>query len=408
METRRHDCVVKFLAKKYSNINSPLIPKLTLLDNFKNRIGKNLATTKVSYYYQIWSKFQVELKTVIRTRKNCSFSIPYVAFFISEVIDVISGQDFIHSSDPNGDFQKFIDINYQNFTQLYTDGSKAPGLLCGFSIISTNNRQLNYLAKINGLSSIFTAEALAIDVALLRILEGEQRNAVIFSDSLSVLQALMREGLHNVDHPTLAKIRQKVSAALNRGYNLKICWIPAHLGITGNEMADAAAKKACMRKSENVSMITQSDWYNDYKSKQAAMLYEALCSYGSVQYVKGDNYMRFTNSLSKKPWFSKYQLSRKDITYINRIRSGHMQLNAHLFRMNIINTPNCDCGEVPQNVDHIVWFCPLYNIGREEMFNFLTRKRVPVYAPVTDIFLEYPIPVLKGILKFIYENSIFL
>ena len=118
--------------------------------------------------------------------------------------------------------------------------------------------------------------------------------------------------------------------------------------------------------------------------------------------------MKYTNSFCKFPWFNNFKLPRKDITYINRIRSGHCQLNAHLYRMNIVNSPNCECDEVPQNLDHIVWFCPLYDTGRADMINFLTKAKVPIYSPVTDIFLEQPIRVLRGILKFLYENSIFL
>ena len=62
-------------------------------------------------------------------------------------------------------------------------------------------------------------------------------NIAIFTDSLSTLQALnsadpdqMIQGLHS----SLAKLTAQFSVSLQ--------WVPAHVGLTGNEKADRLAK----------------------------------------------------------------------------------------------------------------------------------------------------------------------
>ena len=283
LENRRHESAVKLLAKKYAIIDSPLIPKLQYLSSLKLRLGKSFANTKVSWYFHAWLKYKQEFQIISRTRKNCSFSIPYGAFYISDFINISKGKEFLNSSDPNRDFQSLIVNSYAGAVHLFTDGSKMAGPVCGYSIIATNDPQMNCMVRINGYSSIFTAEALAIERALLRVLENETYDAVIFSDSLSVLQTLLREGTHSIAHTTLASIRQKIYAAATRGYSLKIFWIPSHIGILGNEAADVAAKKASSRVNIDYDRVMYMDWYNNFKINMSAKQYEALCNYGGGQ-----------------------------------------------------------------------------------------------------------------------------
>ena len=76
-------------------------------------------------------------------------------------------------------------------------------------------------------SSIFTANANAIDLALDSISTCDANNRfIIFSDSLSVLIQKLLEKCHE-----LLAYKEIV-----------LCWIPSHIGIQGNEMVDKQAK----------------------------------------------------------------------------------------------------------------------------------------------------------------------
>ena len=127
--------------------------------------------------------------------------------------------------------------NYTNCTLIYTDGSK-DDMRVGCAAISDN-----YLEnmRIPDGSSIFTAEAKAIDLALDFIANCEiSNNFIIFSDSLSVLKSLDHTSSKNPQIQKLLKKQHELSI-----YNEIIyCWIPSHIGIPGNENVDLKAKES--------------------------------------------------------------------------------------------------------------------------------------------------------------------
>ena len=88
-------------------------------------------------------------------------------------------------------------------------------------------------------SSIFTAEAKAIDLALDFISTCDANNKfIIFSDSLSVLKAMKHTSSKN---PQIQKLLEKCHELL--AYKeIALCWIPSHTGIQGNVMVDKQAK----------------------------------------------------------------------------------------------------------------------------------------------------------------------
>ena len=77
--------------------------------------------------------------------------------------------------------------HYKNYQQIYTDGSKEDSKV-GCAVISDHHSNMQ---RIPDDSSIFTAEAKAIDLALDFISTCDANNKfIIFSDSLSVLKAM--------------------------------------------------------------------------------------------------------------------------------------------------------------------------------------------------------------------------
>ena len=88
-------------------------------------------------------------------------------------------------------------------------------------------------------SSIFTAEAKAVDLALDFTRTCDTSNKfIIFSDSLSVLKAMNHTSSKN---PQILKLLEKCNELL-ANKDIVICWIPSHIGIQGNKMVDRQAK----------------------------------------------------------------------------------------------------------------------------------------------------------------------
>ena len=88
-------------------------------------------------------------------------------------------------------------------------------------------------------TKIFTAEMVAILEALKFVLSKPPMSAVIYSDSLSVVQALESgdgtDGLHQ-------EIKYCLFKLYCQGVHISISWIPSHVGIRGNERVDTLAK----------------------------------------------------------------------------------------------------------------------------------------------------------------------
>ena len=154
------------------------------------------------------------------------------------IFDLHSGKK--SESNPHilkNDFRK-MQSRYKNYHQIYTDGSKEDSKV-GCAVISDNHSNMQ---RIPDDSSIFTAEAKAIDLALLAldfISTCDANNKfIIFSDSLSVLKAMNHTSSKN---PQIQKLLEKWHELL--AYKeIALCWIPSHIGIQGNEMVDKQAK----------------------------------------------------------------------------------------------------------------------------------------------------------------------
>ena len=129
-----------------------------------------------------------------------------------------------------------IKEHYFSFKPIYTDGSKEGNSVADASVYG----QRSLKCRLPNNSSIFSAEVKAIDLALNLAEHSNSNRFIIFSDSLSTLQALSNRQLEN---PLICSLLERVSqiSSTNR---LVFCWLPSHVGIKGNENADRSAKSA--------------------------------------------------------------------------------------------------------------------------------------------------------------------
>ncbi|GFU90541.1 putative RNA-directed DNA polymerase from transposon X-element [Trichonephila clavipes] len=127
---------------------------------------------------------------------------------------------------------------YSRYSAIYTDGSKRADYVgCGVVI-----EDILHGYRLDTSCSIFTAEAFAIYRALPSIDSNMPRKYCIYTDSMSVLEAL--ENYHDRCHPVVCTILDITSRLYSKGFDIVFCWLPSHVGIIGNEQADSAAKSA--------------------------------------------------------------------------------------------------------------------------------------------------------------------
>ena len=120
-------------------------------------------------------------------------------------------------------------------------------------------------------SSIFTAEACAIDLALDVISKEKHKKFIIFSDSLSVLLSLNNKKL---EHPLIIKLLCRLHSTSNK--EIVFCWIPSHNGVRENHRADTAAKSALDLTPDkyNISYTDLKPKINNFRHKKMAKMLE--------------------------------------------------------------------------------------------------------------------------------------
>ena len=86
---------------------------------------------------------------------------------------------------------------------------------------------------------------------MLWILDIKPDRAVILSDGLSSLTSIST--CHSSGHPyLLLEVLSALKAIVNLGIDLWSVWIPVHVGIIGNEIADKLAKSAISHVSPDI------------------------------------------------------------------------------------------------------------------------------------------------------------
>ena len=143
--------------------------------------------------------------------------------------------------------------------KVYTDGSAFKGTMnagYGVRIEHTNKTTEELYNPCGVLSSNYEAEALAIEAAIHQLqhqfslsIERKQ-NVVIFSDSMSVLQALENE---KQDSTLLTNITKTIITFMNVfEVEVTLQWIPSHCEIPRYERADTLAKKGAQTEHPNI------------------------------------------------------------------------------------------------------------------------------------------------------------
>ena len=323
--------------------------------------------------------FGIHCKKLLKEAKidvweNAINSIPDVPIWDSEPVTVdFTLSEFDKSSTSAVSKSRFNELRqkYSDFCHIYTDGSKVERKAVSAYVCPYGTRSY----RLRDGCSIFTAEVEAIDKALKYVKVSSMKCFVIFSDNMSVLQAIESQESKN---PPVNRVLQTCREILSNGKFITFCWIPSHQDITGNEDADRAAKDAlskaqpahselpCTYVFINIQPFVSSLWQKR-EDKEVGNKLHAIMPQIDDKYYSG-----CTN--------------RKDVI-INRLRIGHTRLT-HSFQMeNRPHPPLCDqCdGNHELTVKHILIECSFLKIIRRrhydvtdlnQLFKTVSSKRI--------------------------------
>lgn len=267
---------------------------------------------------------------------------------------------------------------YTDKFTVYTDASimdKSVGVGIYFK-----NSEEKLKFKIKYSICIKTAEIFAIFMAVRMSISMGQRECIIYTDSKSSCISIKKS--LDVFNNKLYENKIIRLLCINPNCNIIIQWIPAHIGISGNEIADALAKDAILTENHEIEIslppediqricidTIHTHWEEEFKHR--------------TQH-KGKFNANILQTPKHKTWFHKSNLSNKQIKIINRLRSGHAYDKKFKHLMKFEDTNICDTCNIIEDAKHIIENCSKHNnfrskytqIGKKGLENILRNGKV--------------------------------
>lgn len=258
------------------------------------------------------------------------------------------------------------------FHQIYTDGSKHDESVGAAMVIcKPDGRKIVRKFKLHRSCSVYQAELFAIHEACLWVEQNRISPVYILSDSRSGLEELANSSSH---YQLAVKIHRSIHRCEQLGLSILMVWVKAHIGIPGNELADAAAKSAAIsHRSPDFASFPLSYVRRIVKSRSEKARGEFYDLEGKCAYTKTicPNFESLKNTLNLiKPDF-----------YTTQMYTNHGYHKEYLHRFKITSDDKCPCDRsTVQSFKHLIADCPRFGLTRQQHEYICITNSVDPYS----------------------------
>ncbi|CAC5371734.1 unnamed protein product [Mytilus coruscus] len=280
-----------------------------------------------------------DLEKINLVTKNIQDPPPWIigqAITSSNIKDSISKKENPHIIKAKA--LEYIDNAYKNHFKIYTDGSNDPASgKTGYAFLISSKLIASYKRTSDNLS-MYTTKMTAIYQSLKWLFSNQQpgQKVAILTDSYSAIQSIQNDVSSS---PNILEPIQILACRLKqKNIEVTIEWIPAHVGILGNEQVDKLAKLALSNDKIDLNMSLSANEFIAittalYKKKWQAR-WDNTCSLWSRS---------INNTVNEKLTF--YQGNRYHAKTITRLRLGTTLLLGQLGQYIRNDIPICNtCG----------------------------------------------------------------
>ncbi|KAF7372264.1 hypothetical protein MVEN_00086000 [Mycena venus] len=273
-------------------------------------------------------------------------------------------------------------------TCIFTDGSGFEGgvgsaavAMKGEEVRTTRSKHLGGEDK----HTVFEAEVCGAILAL-DIISGTPRltDVDLFMDCQPTIHAISSpqpqpgQYLLAAFHALLGRLLSK-----RRTLKIRIHWVPAHIGITGNELVDGLAKEAAQGDSSPLSSRVAL-FESPLPASKAAAVASGIKAFNARWLAEWKPSPRFTrisafdSAIPSKTVTRMYnKLNRPGCSILTQLRTGHIGLNAYLHRFHLAPSPLCPhCAAVPESVSHFLLACPAHRTHRLRLIARVGTTRI--------------------------------
>ncbi len=129
--------------------------------------------------------------------------------------------------------KNYMELHFTNKIIVFTDGSKNPENGRTGAAVYIPQCEENIKKRTTDYLSVYTVELVAIILGLQWIERRNKNNVVVASDSSSALISIGYGKSCRLD--ILNEVYQIILRLHNNGTNVSFVWVPAHVGVKGNE-----------------------------------------------------------------------------------------------------------------------------------------------------------------------------